>query len=168
MKEFICKIKNDEKITLKMLKNTYFSDNFYEVRAYNKEDKYIGYLEFEIIKNKGISDLRSIAVGDDYLNCGVGTCMLKLYEQFLLQNDVHLVFGVFYPHGAGEHLAPGFYIRHRYHILDDDGFLGLEKLVLKKDSNVPPLIEYDTTNQFAYAYWERRPQYEESEQSLSK
>lgn len=159
MKEFQYLIKDDEQISIKLYKVTVFSDDYYEFRAYNGAEDYIGYLTFMLHPRQLECELREIRVAPTYLNRGVGSSMSNIFEQFLLQNNCNNINGVYYPMGEGAIFTPAFYARNGYDLVDDDGYMGLVKEVVKKDQNVPRLIEYDTVDEFTYAPWEHIPNY---------
>ncbi len=156
MKEFERKIKDDEQITINLIKKPGISNLYHEFHAFDADKVMIGYLGFELIKMQGLSSLRSIAVDPKYLGRGVGSSMHDLYEQYMLQNNCKYIEGVYYPYGEGAELTPLFYQKHGYQFFREGRFLiGLSKIVTKNDYNVPQFIEYEEEAGFTNAPWEK-------------
>lgn len=155
MKQFEFLIKDFDKILLEIFSVPEISSHFYQIWAFNKEMKPIGYLGFEILRKYHQADLRGINVDPKYLQKGVGSSMNKLFEQFALQNDCQYIKGIYAPFGEGAAAAAKFYKRNRYHIsIEDDTFAILEKTIYKMDSDVPQFIESAETDFLPHAEWD--------------
>ena len=80
-----------------------------------KTNKVIGVLRFDFIYDEGY--LQSINIEDkSYLNCGVGTTMLRAAESYFRHHNVTKITGYYSPFGDGKEITPYFYKKNGYQI----------------------------------------------------
>lgn len=98
----------------------YSSTKISSIHAYElKTNNEIGFLRFDYLCDEGY--IQNIKItNEDYLNCGVGTAMIKAAETYLKKYNINKITGCYSPYGKGKEFAPYFYGKNGY-IIDKRG-----------------------------------------------
>lgn len=105
-------------------------DDYVVIEAIDN-NKIIGFINYKFKKN-GRVWLNNIVVNKEYRTKGIGTMLIKLFENDCLEHYVREIEGKFYPHDEEGDVVRVFYEKHGYTIYKDGYDTEIYKCNLKK------------------------------------
>lgn len=105
-------------------------DDYVVIEAIDN-DKIIGFINYKFKKN-GRVWLNNIVVNKEYRTKGIGTILIKLFENDCIEHYIREIEGKFYPHDEEGDVVRAFYEKHGYTIYKDGYDTEIYKCNLKK------------------------------------
>ncbi len=92
-------------------------DDYIQIEAIDNNE-IVGFINYKF-KRSGKVWLNNIVVNKEYRTKGIGSMLLKLFENDCIEHYIKVVEGKFYPHDEEGDVVKSFYEKHGYSIYKD-------------------------------------------------